>query len=126
MAGTKQSIDVLGRRMAYVVRGRLARAAVTDQIPGGKGGKGDHGQAVLVACRDQAVALGDGEAGRDGGDAQAEVGNGEEHREHAGSLVGTGKRGDEADAALEAGAEADSGERGPGKKARHGGDPEGE
>jgi hypothetical protein len=91
-------------------------SAEADQVDGGEGGQDDDGEAVFVACRHEASALRDGEPGGDGGEAQAEVRDREEYGEHSGSLVGAGERGDEADAALEARAEADSGTAVPAKK----------
>src|SRR5882724_10232458 len=80
----------------------------TDQVDGGKGGQDDHAGAVLGARRHEALALRYGEPRNDGGDAQAEVREDVEHRQDPGSLIGAGKRRDEADGALETRAESHS------------------
>jgi hypothetical protein len=97
-----------------------------DQVDGGHEAEDDHGQSIFVAGGHQATAVHDGHTGQDSRDPQAEIRHREEHGEHAGSLVGVGQRGDQANTALEARAEGDSRYRRPGKEQRGGTNPQGQ
>ena len=101
-------------------------AGQTDQIDGGEGGQEDHSQPVHLARGHETTTAHDGQTGSDSGNAQPEIRNGEERGQHPCSLVGLGEGSNQADAALEARAEADTRDGSTSKEEQSGISPEGE
>jgi len=116
-------------RTAVGHRATLGRPATAGpemrQVDRGKGGQDDHDHPVHRARGDKVAALHHSHTGSNGRDPQPEVRDREEHGEHPGSLVGVSKRGDQPDAALEAGAEADPRDGGSNEEPRQEVNPEG-